>query len=94
MPPQHGKSELCSKYLPAWFLGTHPHHRVILTSYEADFAGTWGRKSRDLLDRFGVRRPGIEGFQRDVSLGHRGAGRRHDDGRRGWPDHPGAGRIC
>jgi len=21
MPPQHGKSELCSKYLPAWYLG-------------------------------------------------------------------------
>src|SRR5436190_23233521 len=36
MPPQHGKSELCSKYLPAWFLGTHPDSRVILASYEAD----------------------------------------------------------
>src|SRR5690349_15770188 len=44
MPPQHGKSELCSKYLPAWYLGTHPDRRVILTSYEADFAASWGRK--------------------------------------------------
>jgi predicted phage terminase large subunit-like protein len=59
MPPQHGKSELCSKYLPAWFLGTHPDKRVILTAYEADFAAGWGRKARDLLEahgrRFGVR---------------------------------------
>ena len=53
MPPQHGKSELVSKYLPAWYLGTHPDERVILTSYEADFAAQWGRKARDLLERFG-----------------------------------------
>lgn len=53
MPPQHGKSELCSKYLPAWFLGTHPDQRVILTSYEADFAAGWGRKARDLLEQHG-----------------------------------------
>jgi predicted phage terminase large subunit-like protein len=59
MPPQHGKSELCSKFLPAWYLGVHPDRRVILTSYEADFAASWGRKARDLLDQhghlFGVR---------------------------------------
>lgn len=59
MPPQHGKSELCSKFLPAWFLGVYPTRRVILTSYEADFAASWGRKARDLLDQhghlFGVR---------------------------------------
>ena len=53
MPPQHGKSELCSKYLPAWYLGTHPDRRVILTSYEADFAASWGRKARDLLEAWG-----------------------------------------
>lgn len=40
MPPQHGKSELCSKYLPAWYLATFPDRRVILTSYEADFAAS------------------------------------------------------
>lgn len=53
MPPQHGKSELCSRYLPAWFLGTHPDKRVILASYEADFASSWGRKARDLLEQYG-----------------------------------------
>jgi predicted phage terminase large subunit-like protein len=59
MPPQHGKSELISKYLPAWYLGSFPDRRVILTGYEADFAAQWGRKARDLLEQhghlFGVR---------------------------------------
>lgn len=53
MPPQHGKSSLCSQYLPAWYLGTHPDRRVVLTSYEADFAAQWGRKARDLLELHG-----------------------------------------
>src|SRR5690348_3861723 len=53
MPPRHGKSELVSHYFPAWYLGTRPNRRVILTSYEADFAATWGRKVRDVLAEFG-----------------------------------------
>ncbi len=53
LPPQHGKSELCSKYLPAWYLGTFPERRVILTGYEADFAAQWGRRARDLLQEWG-----------------------------------------
>jgi len=53
MPPRHGKSELVSRYFPAWFLGTFPDKRIILVSYEADFAATWGRKARDLLEEHG-----------------------------------------
>lgn len=53
MPPRHGKSELTSRYFPAWYLGTFPDKRIILASYEADFAATWGRKSRDLLEEYG-----------------------------------------
>jgi predicted phage terminase large subunit-like protein len=53
MPPQHGKSELCSKYLPAWYLANFPDRRVILTSYEADFAAQWGRRVRDILEQWG-----------------------------------------
>lgn len=59
MPPRHGKSELVSRYFPAWYLGTHPTHRVILTSYEANFARSWGRKARDLLKEHGVRLFGV-----------------------------------
>ncbi len=58
MPPRHGKSFLCSWYFPAWFLLRHPKKRVLLVSYEADFAATWGRRVRDTItehgDRFGV----------------------------------------
>ncbi len=52
-PPRHGKSEFISKYLPAWYLGTFPDRRVILTSYEANYARSWGRKSRELLYQHG-----------------------------------------
>src|SRR5579875_3354688 len=53
MPPRHGKSELVSHYFPAWYLLTHPEHRVILASYGADFASTWGAKARDVFAEFG-----------------------------------------
>lgn len=47
MPPRHGKSEFISRYFPAWYLGTFPDSRVMLASYEASFAGSWGEKARD-----------------------------------------------
>jgi predicted phage terminase large subunit-like protein len=53
MPPQHGKSELISKYFPAWFLGTFPRERVLHASYEADFAGYWSRHTRDIIREYG-----------------------------------------
>ena len=53
MPPRHGKSELISKYFPAWYLGQNPECRVILTSYEADFAAGWSHKVRDLIAEHG-----------------------------------------
>jgi hypothetical protein len=53
MPPQHGKSEICSKHLPAWFLASYPDLRVVVVGYEADFAAGWGRKARDLLEQHG-----------------------------------------
>jgi hypothetical protein len=32
MPPRHGKSFMCSKYFPAWYLSQFPHHNVIHAS--------------------------------------------------------------
>lgn len=58
-PPRHGKSEFWSKYFPAFFLGNFPDQRVILTSYEAGFASTWGRKTRDLLEDWGEQLFGV-----------------------------------
>lgn len=53
MPPRHGKSELASRYFPAWYLCLWPFRRVILASYGAKFASQWGRKVRDLIEDIG-----------------------------------------
>jgi predicted phage terminase large subunit-like protein len=53
-PVRHGKSELCSKWTPAWFLSKFPTKRVLLSSYEADFASTWGRKVRNIIEEIGA----------------------------------------
>ena len=48
VPPRHGKSHTSSMWLPAWYLNRLPEHKVMLTSYEADYAATWGGKVRDI----------------------------------------------
>lgn len=44
---------LVSEHYPAWFLGMFPNRRVILASYEGDFASQWGRKARNILSEHG-----------------------------------------
>jgi predicted phage terminase large subunit-like protein len=53
MPPRSGKSSLVSHYFPAWYLGTHPDNEILLVSYASDFASSWGRKARDVLEEYG-----------------------------------------
>lgn len=60
VPPRHGKSELISKYMPAWYMGTFPDRNIILGTYEATFAASWGRKARDVLEEWGPRVFGVE----------------------------------
>lgn len=62
MPPRHGKSELISAHTPPWFLTVFPSKRVILTSYEADFAGEFGHRGRLLYDQYS---PGLIGHKLD-----------------------------
>lgn len=50
MPPRHGKSELVSRWFPAWYLLNFPEHRIMLSSYEASFAASWGKKARDIIE--------------------------------------------
>jgi predicted phage terminase large subunit-like protein len=78
MPPRHGKSEHISAHTPAWYLGTFPDNRVMLGSYEAHIASTWGRRARNILAEWG---PSIFGVSvaKDASAanaweieGHRG----------------------
>lgn len=59
-PPRHGKSQLVSRYLPAWYMMNNPQRSVILASYEATFAESWGGQARDVVrdtgeELFGVR---------------------------------------
>lgn len=50
MPPRHGKSRIVSQSFPAWFLGRNPDRRVILASYTAALASSFGRQVRDILE--------------------------------------------
>lgn len=52
-PPRHGKSVFVSNWTPPWFLTRWPDKRVILSSYEAGFARTWGRKCRAVMEEHG-----------------------------------------
>ena len=49
MPPRHGKSELTSKRFPAWYVGRHPERQVIVSSYGATLAQSFGRDVRNIV---------------------------------------------
>lgn len=49
MPPRFGKTQMISIYYPAWYLGKHPDHMVILASHTADLAVDLARKVRNLM---------------------------------------------
>ena len=49
MPPRHGKSTFISQWVPVWFFENYANKNVIITSYGADYAASWGRKVRDTL---------------------------------------------
>lgn len=48
-PPRHGKSELVSRKLPAYFLGRYPDRQVISSGYGDDFVEEFGRDVRNLV---------------------------------------------
>ena len=49
LPPRHGKSSLISHWTPVWFLKAWPHKRVILASYQTDFAADWGGDTKNTI---------------------------------------------
>ena len=49
MAPRMGKSQMISIYYPAWYLGKHPDHKVIVASHTADLAVVMARKVRNLI---------------------------------------------
>jgi len=53
IPPRHGKSELISRYFPAWYLCNFPDNRLLSIMNSADQANKYGRHVRDLIVDFG-----------------------------------------
>jgi len=49
MPPRHGKSELCSRMFPAWFLGKNGGKEIIAAAYSAELQASFGRDARDYV---------------------------------------------
>lgn len=49
VPPRHGKSELASKRMPAWFLGRQPHKQFLSVSATAELAADFGREVRNII---------------------------------------------
>ncbi|MDE1484280.1 phage terminase large subunit [Xenorhabdus bovienii] len=48
-PPQHGKSDIVSRYLPAYFFGKHPDKRVAGLSYGKDLASDMNRDVQRIM---------------------------------------------
>lgn len=49
VPPRHGKSELASRRLPAYYLGKHPDKQFISVSATDDLATDFGRDVRNII---------------------------------------------
>jgi hypothetical protein len=49
-PPQHGKSELVSRRLPAFLLGKDPDTKVVVASYSSDLSTSFNRDCQRIID--------------------------------------------
>ncbi len=50
MPPQHGKSQLTSRHLPAYLLGRNPKLKIVGCSYSAVLAQSFNREVQRIID--------------------------------------------
>jgi predicted phage terminase large subunit-like protein len=71
-PPQHGKSELASVRLPAFWMGRRPDDPVILTSYAASLAESKSRQARSAVesDEFATLFPKVRTRQDSRAVDH------------------------
>lgn len=49
MPPQHGKSELISRRLLAYYIGRYPWKNTMFATYNQEFAEVFGGQVRDIM---------------------------------------------
>ena len=50
MPPRHTKSEFASYLFPAWMIGKYPKMKIMQVSHNAELAGRFGSKVRNLME--------------------------------------------
>lgn len=50
MPPRHGKSEIISRYFPAYYLGKFPDKEYMAASYAEDLASAMNRDVQRIMD--------------------------------------------
>lgn len=50
VPPQHGKSELATRRLPAYILGRQPDSKIAICSYSATIASSFNRDIQRVID--------------------------------------------
>jgi len=77
MPPQEGKSTVCTKWTPVWLLAKRPDTRVVIASYAHDVARRMGRLIRSEIEghspQLGIRVNGNVSAQHEWEIaGHRG----------------------
>jgi predicted phage terminase large subunit-like protein len=60
VPIGHGKSDICTRYLPANFIGKFPDHPIIATGYSSDLVEGFSRDCQNIIrdDRFRQIYPG------------------------------------
>jgi hypothetical protein len=68
MPPQHGKSELTTRRLPAFLVGLNPDLKIAICSYSATIASNFNRDIQRIIDD----RPYFDVFP-DTSLNEQSA---------------------
>jgi len=50
VPPAHGKSELCSRWIPLWRMNGNPSRKICIASYNIDNSEKWGRILRNTIE--------------------------------------------
>lgn len=50
LPPRAGKSEICTKFLPAYFLGKHPEKNVVCASHTFEMAEKFSRETKQIME--------------------------------------------
>lgn len=50
MPPQHGKSQLCTRHFPAYILGIRPATKIAVCCYSATLAQSFNRDIQRIID--------------------------------------------